>query len=89
MWITLKHENNTIHQHPSQHLEASGLLYDDDIKVMIVTGRLDFHVKMGLALFYQLKKSIDLKRVMFFLQAGEYYYYPDKSAPDVRLTHLL
>jgi hypothetical protein len=55
---------------------------------MIVTGRLDFHVKMGLALFYQLKKSIDLKRVMFFLQAGEYYY-PDKSAPDVRLTHLL
>jgi hypothetical protein len=77
VWITLKHENNTIHQHPSQHLEASGLLYDEDIKVMIVTGRLDFHVKMGLALFYQLKKSIDLKRVMFFLQADEYYC-PDK-----------
>jgi hypothetical protein len=38
-------------------LVSNRLLYDEYIKV---TGRLDFHVKMGLALFYQLKRSIDL-----------------------------
>ena len=38
-------------------LVSNRLLYDEYIKV---TGRLDFPVKMGLALFYQLKRSIDL-----------------------------
>ena len=72
MWVTLKHENNDvceasiIKQYISiiasilKPLVSNRLLYDEDIKVMIVTGRLDFHVKMGLALFYQLKRSIDL-----------------------------
>ena len=38
---------------------SNRLLYDEDIKVMIVTGpnsRLDFLVKMGEALFYQLNR---------------------------------
>ena len=63
---------------------SNRLLYDEDIKVMIVTSpnsRLDFLVKMGEVL-YQLNRWISSlttapergspsKRMMFFLPAGE------------------
>jgi hypothetical protein len=62
---------------------SNRLLYDEDIKVMIVTSsnsRLDFLVKMGEALFDRLwisslttapERGSPSKRMMFFLPAGE------------------
>ena len=65
---------------------SNRLLYDDDIKVMIVGGpnsRLDFHVEMGEELFYQLKGSMDLdiianhsSRERITIKEGEMFLLP-------------
>jgi len=65
---------------------SNRLLYDQDIKVMIVGGpnsRLDFHVEMGEELFYQLKGSMDLdiisnhsSRERITIEEGEMFLLP-------------
>lgn len=65
---------------------SNRLLYDEDIKVMIVGGpnsRLDFHVEMGEELFYQLKGSMDLdiitnhsSRETITIKEGEMFLLP-------------
>jgi len=65
---------------------SNRLLYDEDIKVMIVGGpnsRMDFHVEMGEELFYQLKGSMDLdiitnhsSRETITIKEGEMFLLP-------------